>query len=62
MLKPVFTVLTLVLQDVTLIDFPQMVSMRHHNAEDMFDRDVHCIVKYFTMKMKWTPPADQIPR
>ncbi|KAK0722268.1 Rio2, N-terminal-domain-containing protein [Lasiosphaeria miniovina] len=29
-----------------VIDFPQMVSMEHQNAEMYFDRDVHCI-KYF---------------
>ncbi|KAG5177870.1 RIO1 family-domain-containing protein [Tribonema minus] len=46
---------------VTLIDFPQMVSMRHQNAEEMFDRDVGCIVKFFAMKMKWDPPPELIP-
>eukprot|EP00611_Tribonema_gayanum_P028930 TRINITY_DN7596_c0_g1_i1.p1 TRINITY_DN7596_c0_g1~~TRINITY_DN7596_c0_g1_i1.p1 ORF type:complete len:509 (-),score=201.86 TRINITY_DN7596_c0_g1_i1:43-1569(-) len=47
--------------EVTLIDFPQMVSMRHQNAEEMFDRDVGCIVKFFAMKMKWDPPPELIP-
>lgn len=30
---------------LTLIDFPQMVSVSHENAQDMFDRDVECIIK-----------------
>lgn len=30
-----------------LIDFPQMVSMEHRNAEMYFDRDVACIKRYF---------------
>jgi RIO-like serine/threonine protein kinase len=47
---------------VTLIDFPQMVSMRHHNAAEMFERDVNCVVKFFAMKMKWVPPPELIPR
>ncbi|PGH14113.1 Atypical/RIO/RIO2 protein kinase [Helicocarpus griseus UAMH5409] len=31
----------------TLIDFPQMVSVDHPNAEMYFDRDVQCIKRYF---------------
>lgn len=30
-----------------VIDFPQMVSMDHQNAEMYFDRDVACIKRYF---------------
>lgn len=30
-----------------LIDFPQMVSVDHPNAEMYFDRDVNCIKRYF---------------
>ncbi|KAI0132503.1 atypical/RIO/RIO2 protein kinase [Xylariales sp. AK1849] len=30
-----------------LIDFPQMVSMEHANAEIYFDRDVSCIKRFF---------------
>ncbi|KAK4134262.1 hypothetical protein BT67DRAFT_380384 [Trichocladium antarcticum] len=30
-----------------LIDFPQMVSMDHRNAEMYFDRDVECIKRFF---------------
>jgi len=31
-------------QVVTVIDFPQMVSISHRNAKYYFDRDVLCIV------------------
>jgi RIO-like serine/threonine protein kinase len=31
---------------LTLIDFPQMVSVSHENAEEMFERDVDCIIRY----------------
>ncbi|ORY65309.1 RIO1 family protein [Pseudomassariella vexata] len=30
-----------------LIDFPQMVSMEHQNAEMYFDRDVNCVKRFF---------------
>ena len=30
-----------------VIDFPQMVSMDHPNAEEYFDRDVNCIKRFF---------------
>lgn len=30
-----------------LIDFPQMVSMEHRNAEMYFDRDVACVKRFF---------------
>ncbi|OQD81442.1 hypothetical protein PENANT_c027G11769 [Penicillium antarcticum] len=33
-----------------LIDFPQMVSVDHANAEMYFDRDVECIKRYFKRK------------
>lgn len=34
-------------EKVTMIDFPQMVSISHRNAEMYFDRDVECIFKFF---------------
>ncbi|CBN77739.1 conserved unknown protein [Ectocarpus siliculosus] len=46
---------------LTLIDFPQMVSTRHVNAGEMFDRDVACVVKFFSMKMKHVPEPSDIP-
>ena len=33
-----------------IIDFPQMVSIDHMNAEMYFDRDVNCIKRYFQRK------------
>ncbi|KAK4156542.1 RIO1 family-domain-containing protein [Chaetomidium leptoderma] len=41
-----------------LIDFPQMVSMDHQNAEMYFDRDVQCIKRFFERRfhfMSTTP-------
>ncbi|XVE62321.1 hypothetical protein DITRI_Ditri06bG0108800 [Diplodiscus trichospermus] len=34
-------------EKVTMIDFPQMVSVSHHNAQMYFDRDIECIFKFF---------------
>ncbi|KAF9601592.1 hypothetical protein IFM89_020508 [Coptis chinensis] len=34
-------------EKVTMIDFPQMVSVTHSNAQMYFDRDVECIFKFF---------------
>jgi RIO kinase 2 len=40
--------------DPILIDFPQMVSMDHANAEMYFDRDVNCIKKFFQRRFHFT--------
>lgn len=37
-----------------LIDFPQMVSMLHVNAEMYFDRDVNCIKRFFERRFHFT--------
>jgi len=37
---------------VTLIDFPQMVSTRHPNARELYERDVVCLKKFFTKKLR----------
>ncbi|RKF57415.1 Serine/threonine-protein kinase rio2 [Erysiphe neolycopersici] len=37
-----------------LIDFPQMVSMDHTNAEFYFDRDVNCIKRFFQRRFHFT--------
>lgn len=37
-----------------LIDFPQMVSIDHPNAEMYFDRDVNCIKRYFERRFHFT--------
>ncbi|KAG0464556.1 hypothetical protein HPP92_020625 [Vanilla planifolia] len=34
-------------ESITMIDFPQMVSVSHQNAQMYFDRDVECIFKFF---------------
>ena len=47
-------------ENVTLIDFPQMVSTTHENAEFYFDRDVQCIRTYFERRYNFV--ADYYPR
>ncbi|KAG5922285.1 hypothetical protein E4U42_005524 [Claviceps africana] len=37
-----------------VIDFPQMVSMEHQNAEMYFDRDVECIKRFFSRRFHFT--------
>ncbi|KAL1199740.1 hypothetical protein V5N11_013008 [Cardamine amara subsp. amara] len=34
-------------ENLTMIDFPQMVSVSHRNAQMYFDRDIECIFKFF---------------
>ncbi|PON43131.1 Serine/threonine protein kinase [Trema orientale] len=34
-------------EKITMIDFPQMVSVSHRNAQMYFDRDVECVFKFF---------------
>ncbi|XP_021715452.1 serine/threonine-protein kinase rio2-like [Chenopodium quinoa] len=41
-------------EKVTMIDFPQMVSISHRNAQMYFDRDVECIFKFFRKRFKLT--------
>ncbi|XP_035165654.1 serine/threonine-protein kinase RIO2 [Oxyura jamaicensis] len=38
---------------VTMIDFPQMVSTSHPNAEWYFDRDVNCIKEFFKKRFNY---------
>eukprot|EP00984_Skeletonema_dohrnii_P027427 scaffold16971_cov132-Skeletonema_dohrnii-CCMP3373.AAC.2 len=37
---------------VTLIDFPQMISTRHPNAKELYERDVECLKIFFSKKLK----------
>ncbi|KAK8962162.1 hypothetical protein KSP40_PGU007664 [Platanthera guangdongensis] len=37
-------------EKITMIDFPQMVSVSHRNAQMYFDRDVECILKFFSKR------------
>lgn len=43
---------------VTMIDFPQMISTSHPNAQELFNRDQGSLFKFFSMKMKYNPPED----
>jgi len=40
-------------EELTLIDFPQMVSTSHLNAEMYFDRDVQCIRTFFEKRFNF---------
>jgi len=44
---------------ITMIDFPQMVSTDHLNAQEYFDRDVVCVQTFFKKRFnyesKWRP-------
>jgi len=37
---------------VTLIDFPQMVSVRHPNAKELWERDINCLKRFFSTKLR----------
>ncbi|KAG0540485.1 hypothetical protein BDA96_03G413200 [Sorghum bicolor] len=41
-------------EKITVIDFPQMVSVSHRNAQMFFDRDIECIYKFFNKRFKLT--------
>lgn len=43
---------------VTIIDFPQMVSVHHANAKELFERDVECIVRFFHKKLGYSAERD----
>ncbi|XP_048437917.1 serine/threonine-protein kinase rio2-like [Pyrus x bretschneideri] len=51
-------------EKVTMIDFPQMVSVSHHNAQMYFDRDVECVFKFFRKRfnMNFQECRDDIDR
>lgn len=40
-----------------LIDFPQMVSMEHENAEMYFNRDVDCVKRFFEKRFRFANTA-----
>jgi len=44
--------------DVSIIDFPQMVSTDHKEAELFFYRDVNCIERLFRKKHNFTCERD----
>ncbi|KAI1611012.1 RIO kinase 2 [Exophiala viscosa] len=41
-----------------MIDFPQMVSVDHANAEFYFDRDVECVKRFFARRFGFTSTAN----
>ena len=45
-------------QEPVVIDFPQMISINHRNAEEQFDRDVQCIKTFFEKKFRYTADDD----
>ena len=44
--------------DITVIDFPQMVSTKHPNAEELFDRDLKCLHKFFLRRFDYRAAED----
>ncbi|PIN11285.1 Serine/threonine protein kinase [Handroanthus impetiginosus] len=47
-------------EKVTMIDFPQMVSVSHRNAKMYFDRDVECIFKFFRKRFNLTFDENEV--
>ena len=48
-------------ENVTVIDFPQMISTNHINAEYYFDRDVTCVRNFFKRRYEEGPnPRPQL--
>jgi RIO kinase 2 len=45
-------------EELTLIDFPQMVSISHANAEELFERDVDGVIRFFEKKLGYLPEGD----
>eukprot|EP00536_Pseudo-nitzschia_multiseries_P016610 jgi/Psemu1/247630/estExt_Genewise1.C_11640001 len=45
---------------VTLIDFPQMVSTKHPNARELYERDTACLLKFFTHKLQFQIPESEL--
>ncbi|TVU36234.1 hypothetical protein EJB05_18159 [Eragrostis curvula] len=46
-------------EKVTVIDFPQMVSVSHRNAQMFFDRDIECIYKFFNKRFNLTSETNE---
>lgn len=47
-------------ENLTLIDFPQMVSTSHANAEELFDRDMAGVIKFFERKFSSPDEAERV--
>lgn len=48
-------------EKVTVIDFPQMISTQHADAEELFKRDVDGVVKFFSHKYGVPVDAMKVP-
>ena len=46
--------------NITVIDFPQMVSTSHPNAESYYQRDIDCIVSWFSKRYNIVP-SEKLP-
>ena len=46
---------------VTLIDFPQMISIQHINGQEYYERDIKCIQNFFINKLSCHIPLDTCP-
>lgn len=48
-----------------IIDFPQMVSTKHPNGQELFERDVNGLILWFTKKygveVKEVPVLSEVP-
>jgi RIO kinase 2 len=47
---------------VTLIDFPQMISIHHVNAQEYFERDLACLQKFFAQKLGYPNVVIETPQ
>lgn len=47
---------------VTLIDFPQMISTNHVNAQEYYERDIASITRFFVKKLQCQIPEDVLAR
>mmetsp|Transcript_18577 Transcript_18577/g.38378 ORF Transcript_18577/g.38378 Transcript_18577/m.38378 type:complete len:563 (-) Transcript_18577:35-1723(-) len=43
---------------VTLIDFPQMISTQHANAQELYERDLQCLQRFFALKLQCQIPEE----
>ncbi|CAD6235523.1 unnamed protein product [Miscanthus lutarioriparius] len=46
-------------EKITVIDFPQMVSVSRRNAQMFFDRDIECIYKFFNKRFNLTSEKNE---
>ncbi|OQR81317.1 RIO kinase [Thraustotheca clavata] len=47
---------------ITMIDFPQMISTSHYNAEELFNRDVQGLVKFYSRLQHGSYIPDEVPK